>query len=63
MCAPWAKMSEVVDLAREVAAPRTLGIHDKVYSDLGLAIADDRFKAFLEQQGGSYVRPAPGTDL
>ena len=63
VCAPWAKMSEVVDLAREVAAPRTLGIHDKTYSDFGLAIADDRFKAFLEAQGGSYLRPAPGTDL
>ncbi len=63
VCAPWAKMSEVVDLAREVAAPRTLGIHDKVYSELGLAIADDRFKAFLEAQDGVYLRPAPGTDL
>ena len=63
VCAPWAKMSEVVDLAREVGAPRTLGIHDKVYSELGLAIADDRFKAFLEAQGGSYMRPAPGTDV
>jgi L-ascorbate metabolism protein UlaG (beta-lactamase superfamily) len=63
VCAPWAKMSEVVDLAREVAAPRTLGIHDKTYSDFGLAIADDRFKAFLEAQGGSYVRPDPGTDI
>lgn len=63
VCAPWAKMSEVVDLARDVAAPRTLGIHDKVYSELGLAIADDRFKAFLEKQGGSYARPSSGTDL
>ena len=63
VCAPWAKMSEVIDLAREVAAPRTLGIHDKVYSDFGLAIADDRFKAFLEQQGGTYLRPEPGTDI
>ena len=63
VCAPWAKMSEVVDLARGVAAPRTLGIHDKIYSDFGLAIADDRFKAFLEQQGCSYVRPGSGTDI
>jgi L-ascorbate metabolism protein UlaG (beta-lactamase superfamily) len=63
VCAPWAKMSEVVDLARDVAAPRTLGIHDKVYSELGLAIADDRFKAFLDAQGVSYVRPAPGTEI
>lgn len=63
VCAPWAKMSEVLDLARDVAAPRTLGIHDMVYSDFGLAIADDRFKAFLEAQDGSYVRPAPGSDV
>ena len=63
VCAPWAKMSEVVDLARSVAAPRTLGIHDMVYSDFGLAIADDRFQAFLEKQGGSYHRLTPGTDL
>jgi len=63
VCAPWAKMAEVLDLARDVAAPRTLGIHDMIYSDLGLALADDRFKAFLEKQGGSYARPASGTDL
>ncbi len=63
VCAPWAKMSEVVDLAREVAAPRTLGIHDKVYSEVGLAMADDRFTSFLQAQGGSYVRPPSGTDL
>lgn len=63
VCAPWAKLSEVVDLARDVHAPVTVGIHDKVYSELGLAIVDDRMKAFLEALGGHYVRPAPGTDI
>jgi L-ascorbate metabolism protein UlaG (beta-lactamase superfamily) len=63
VCAPWANMAQVLDLARDVHAPRTLGIHDRVYSDFGLAIADDRFKAFLEAQGGTYARPASGTDL
>ena len=61
--APWAKMSELLDVARDVAAPRTLGIHDGVYSDFGLAIADDRFQAFTAQHGGTYSRPTPGTDL
>ena len=61
--APWAKLSELLDVAREIAAPRTLAIHDRVYSDAGLTIADDRFKAFLGQVGGDYARPADGTDL
>jgi L-ascorbate metabolism protein UlaG (beta-lactamase superfamily) len=63
VCAPWAKMSELVDLARDVRAPRSVAIHDKVYSELGLGIVDDRMQAFLEPLGGSYVRLAPGTDL
>ena len=62
-CAPWAKMSELVDLARDVMAPVSIGIHDKVYSDLGLAIVDDRMNAFLAPLGGRYVRPAPGSDI
>lgn len=63
VCAPWAKMSELLDVAREIAAPRTLGIHDRVYSDLGLGMADDRFKAWVGQVGGTYARPADGKDL
>lgn len=63
VCAPWAKMSELVDLAREVDAPRTLAIHDKVYSDLGLGIVDRTMEAFLTPRGGTYSRLAPGQDL
>jgi L-ascorbate metabolism protein UlaG (beta-lactamase superfamily) len=61
--APWAKMSEMIDLAREVKAPLSLGIHDKVYSDNGLGIVDRQMQAFLEPLGGRYVRPAPGSDI
>ena len=61
--APWAKMSELLDVTRDVAAPRTLGIHDGVYSDFGLAIADGRFADFCAQHGGSYSRPSEGNDL
>ncbi len=63
VCAPWAKMSELIDLARDVRAPVSLGIHDKVYSEFGLAIADDRMAAFLDPLGCRYVRPEPGSDL
>ncbi len=63
VCAPWAKMSELLDVAREIGAARTLGIHDRVYSDVGLAMADDRFRAWMAQVDGTYARPADGRDL
>lgn len=63
VCAPWAKMSELIDLAREVGAPRTLGIHDLVYSERLLPLADGRMTDFLAAQGGRYSRPEPGEDL
>jgi L-ascorbate metabolism protein UlaG (beta-lactamase superfamily) len=62
-CAPWAKMSELVDLARDVAAPRTLAIHDKVYSPEGLGIVDRTMRQFLEGVGSTWSRLSPGTDL
>ncbi len=61
--APWAKLSELLNVARDIAAPRTLGIHDGVYSDFGLVIADGRFQDFMAQRDGTYARPAAGTDL
>lgn len=62
-CAPWARMSELVDLARAVAAPRTVAIHDKVYSELGLGIVDRTMWQFLEPVGSSWSRLEPGTDV
>lgn len=62
-CAPWARMSELIDFAREVGASRTLAIHDKVYSDLGLGIVDSQMSSFLEKQGGTWHRLTAGTDL
>ena len=62
-CAPWAKMSELIDLARDVAAPRTLAIHDKVYSPEGLGIVDRTMGQFLEPVGSSWQRLTPGSDL
>jgi L-ascorbate metabolism protein UlaG (beta-lactamase superfamily) len=60
--APWMKMSEGIDFARAVGAPRNLAIHDKVYSDAGLGIVDGHMQNLLGE-GQSYVRLADGADL
>jgi L-ascorbate metabolism protein UlaG (beta-lactamase superfamily) len=62
VCAPWAKMSDLLDLARDVGAARTLGIHDGVWSERALPIVDGNMEKFLGDRGLSYSRPAPGQD-
>ena len=61
--APWMKVSEGIDFAREVGAPRNLAIHDRVYSEAGLGIADGHFDRFLTGAGQEYVRLADGKEL
>lgn len=61
--APWLKVSECIDYARDVGAKRSLAIHDAVYSDAGLGIADGHLQRFLGERGLDYVRLSPGHDL
>lgn len=61
--APWLKVSEAIDFALAVGAPRSVAIHDKVYSDLANGMADHHLRAFLEPQGQEWVRLADGEDL
>jgi L-ascorbate metabolism protein UlaG (beta-lactamase superfamily) len=61
--APWLKISECIDYAREVAAPRSLAIHDAIYSPAGLGIVDGHLTRFLGARGLEYVRLAPGEEL
>ena len=61
--APWLKASEAIDFAREVRAPVNLAIHDRVYSEEGLAILDGHFQRFLAPGGQDYRRLADGADL
>lgn len=61
--APWMKISEGIDFAREVGAQHNLAIHDRVYSQAGLGIADTHFGRFLEQAEQQYARIADGEDL
>jgi len=60
--APWMKMSEGIDFARSVGAPRNLAIHDKVYSDAGLGIVDGHMHKLLGEDQ-EYVRLDDGADL
>ena len=61
--APWMKVSEAIDFARAVGAPRSLAIHDRVYSETGLGIVDGHMARFLEPAGQSYTRLQDGADL
>lgn len=63
ICAPWEKISEAIDFALAVGAPRNLAIHDRVYSDLGLGVLDGHLDRFLAAAGQAYVRRADGDDL
>ena len=61
--APWLKASEAIDFARDVGAPLSLAIHDRVYSDAGLGIVDGHLQRFLGPRGQRYERLAEGADL
>ena len=61
--APWLKVGECIDFARDVGAPRSLAIHDMVYSDLGLRLVDAHLEHMLGERAQSYVRLQPGQDL
>lgn len=59
--APWCKISEVMDYARLVTAATTLAIHELVYSEFGLGMADQRVQSMVGDN--RYARLAPGEDL
>jgi L-ascorbate metabolism protein UlaG (beta-lactamase superfamily) len=60
--APWLKVSEAIDFVREVAAPRSLAIHDRVYSDVGLDMVATHMGNLLPE-GQAFERREPGRDL
>lgn len=60
--APWLKISEAIDFARSVGAPRSLAIHDRIYSEAGLGIVETHMNALLGE-GRSFVRLPDGADL
>jgi L-ascorbate metabolism protein UlaG (beta-lactamase superfamily) len=60
--APWVKISEAVDYAREVAAPRTYGLHDGMLNDRGLALLDGLLGGPLDLRS-EYRRLASGESV
>jgi len=61
--APWLKVSECIDYARDVGAPRSLAIHDAVYSEAGLGIVDGHLGRFLAPRQQEFVRLPEGSEL
>jgi L-ascorbate metabolism protein UlaG (beta-lactamase superfamily) len=60
--APWAKASELFDFIRSVGAPRTVAIHDRIYSEVGSGFFDTMLQPLLGESQ-SYTRLADGQDL
>jgi L-ascorbate metabolism protein UlaG (beta-lactamase superfamily) len=60
--APWLKVSEAVDFVREVGAPTSLAIHERVYSEVGLGMVATHMGNLLPEGQAFEVRE-PGQDL
>ncbi|MFC7327303.1 MBL fold metallo-hydrolase [Marinactinospora rubrisoli] len=56
--APWSKVAEVIDYAREVGAPRAIPVHDGLLNETGLGVY--RRMAALGLPEGGFVPLAPG---
>jgi|SRR5450755_1165409 len=61
--APWLKVSEMIDYAREVAPARGYAIHDGLLNANGLALMGNLIKLAARPDGGSFARLEPGTSL
>jgi L-ascorbate metabolism protein UlaG (beta-lactamase superfamily) len=61
--APWLKLSECIDFGREVGAPKSLAIHDKIYSEIAFTIVDAHLGRMLGARDQEYVRLEDGADL
>jgi L-ascorbate metabolism protein UlaG (beta-lactamase superfamily) len=61
--APWAASRDLIEFARAVKAPRSVAIHDRIYSEAGSGIFDSQINLFLPQAGQEYFRLQDGQDL
>lgn len=61
--APWLKVSECIDYARDVGAPTSIGIHDAVYSEAGLGLVGTHLGRFLEPRDQTYRRLLAGEEV
>ncbi|MBO9522429.1 MAG: MBL fold metallo-hydrolase [Nocardioidaceae bacterium] len=61
--APWMKVAECIDYARDFGAARSVAIHDAVYSEAGLGVVDGHLGRFLEPRQQEYRRLRSGEEL
>ncbi len=60
---PWLKLAESIDFGRALAAPHALAIHERLLSDIGLTMVDERLTEMLAMSGSAYQRVADGQDM
>lgn len=61
--APWSKISEVIDFAAAVRAPRAFQIHDALLNEIGSGMVDRLLGAVAATYGTTYTRLAPTTSV
>jgi hypothetical protein len=61
--APWLKVSEMIDYAREVAPRRAYAIHDGLLNANGLGLMRSLLKVAAAPTGAEYARLEPGTTV
>lgn len=61
--APWLKASEAIDYVRAVAAPRSVAIHDGIYTPAGHGVLDTLMGNLVVPRGLEWTRVAVGEDV
>jgi L-ascorbate metabolism protein UlaG (beta-lactamase superfamily) len=63
--APWSKVAEVIDFVVAVRAPRVVGIHDALLTDVGRQIVEGHVERIGGEHGSRYVglRPLDTTQI
>ena len=61
--APWSKISEVIDFAAAVRAPRAFQIHDALLNEIGSGMVDRLVGSVAATYGTTYTRLAPTTSV
>lgn len=63
--APWSKTAEVIDFVVAVRAPRVVGIHDALLTDVGRSVVEGHVERIGAEHGSSYrpLPPAGTTDV
>jgi len=61
--APWLKVSEMIDYAREVAPQRAYAIHDGLLNATGLGLMERMLQVAAGPLGADFTRLEPGTTV